>query len=125
LLAGVRLGPVLKIEPGDVVWWYGDPETPWSTQGPQRFGVYCGELHGAYACIAPDEAERGIIFSEWAAMFGKPLDTSFIVLPMGHIYPHKTTHHVPGTCVCKVCKGKNEFAEPNHSDGSYTCFSCR
>jgi hypothetical protein len=27
--------------------------------------------------------------------------------------------------VCRECKDKNDFAEPNQPDGSYICFGCR
>ena len=27
--------------------------------------------------------------------------------------------------VCKVCKLKNDFADPNQWDGSYLCYECR
>lgn len=28
-------------------------------------------------------------------------------------------------CNCKKCKEHNEYAEPNQSDGSFICYSCR
>lgn len=28
-------------------------------------------------------------------------------------------------CNCKKCKEKYEYAEPNQSDGSFICYSCR
>lgn len=31
----------------------------------------------------------------------------------------------PQGCTCKKCNERNEYAEPNQSDGSYICVSCR
>ena len=28
-------------------------------------------------------------------------------------------------CICKKCNAKNDYAEPNQSDGTYLCFECR
>jgi hypothetical protein len=30
-----------------------------------------------------------------------------------------------GQHVCSKCNEKNEYAEPNQSDGSYICYNCR
>lgn len=53
------------------------------------------------------------------------LDLSVLVDRIEVFLDNKRKRKFPDGMVCKKCQGFFEFAEPNQSDGSLLCYTCR